>query len=508
MRATPQNIELVRRRCALSLLYFARMVMPTIFVLRSPEFHKVIAREIEGPNERINVIAPRGFAKTSLVMIAGALWHIFCSRRPTDRNPTRFVVLVSKSRAHSINLLTTIKSVLESEIFRIIFGYHGEQNARIWREDMVILDTGDIIVCRGMKTPVRGLNINGARPTFVGLDDAEDEENTKTAERMAQNFAWLINALIPMGAAGDCKVFNIGTPQHQSAIVFRLKEMSSWTTHHFKAIVRNEEGEEESLWPEQRSLAWIRATRDELDHIGRLSFFFKEYMCEIVGDEDQLFHPDNFRIRWKGELKEIEGMQYLDVEEEDHYIPVNLFMGVDPASTITATSDYTAIAVLGIDHKGRRWLIDMFRKRIKPLTVAHEIEAMYRKYRPLKTQIETVGYQVMVADYIRERGVFIPGLNIRNTPRDKKRDRLQSLQPIFAENRFMLPTREQLPVSEDVMDEFLIYPNGSFDDTMDAVFYANKGAYKPYHEPIPKQGAPDRPATYIRRKKRYDWKVI
>lgn len=506
MQATESNLRMVRGRCARSLLYFAHMVMPNIFTLRSPEFHRVIAREIEGDNDKINVIAPRGFGKSMLVIVAGALWHIFCARRRRRGRP-QFVVIVSKSRGHAINLLTTIKNVLESEVFRLIFGYHGQMNAQVWREDMLILDTGDIIVCRGMRTPVRGLNINGVRPTYVALDDAEDEENTKTAERMADNFAWLINALVPMGDAQGCKFFNIGTPQKQSAIVFKLKEMSSWKTHHFKAIVRGENGEEESLWPEQRSMAWIRATRDELEALGRLSFFFKEYMCEIIGDEDQLFHPDHFRVRWKGELVTVNDYRYLDVEGEDELVPVNLFMGIDPASTITSTADYTAIAVIAVDHKGRRWLIDMLRKRIKPLAVAHEIEEMYRKYRPLKTQIETVGYQTMIGDYIRERGLFIPGLAIQNKPRDKKKDRLQGLQPIFAENRFLVPVKEQLPVAEEVVDEFLLFPNGSFDDTMDAIFYANKGAYKPYHDPIPRNRAEDRAPAYIKPRRRSNWMV-
>lgn len=498
------SLKEARAACRRDLLYFAKAAMPTIFNLRSPAFHRVLADEIMGPNPQVNVIAPRGFAKTTVVMIAGALWHIFCSPRPKGK--PRFVLLVSKSRPHAINILTTIKNILEfSKAFRALFGYHGSQTAQTWREDFVVLGNGDILVCRGMRTQVRGLNVNGIRPTFIGLDDGEDEENTKTADRMEANFGWFLQALVPCGTPNDCKIFNIGTPQHQSCIVYRLEEMDNWVTHRFQAVVRDEDGREESLWPELRSLEWLNAKKASLDAIGRVSFFYREYMCEVIGDSDQMFRPEYFEHKWTGKVViDDDRRHYIEIPGMENRVPVHLFMGIDPASTLSATADYTAIVVIAVDRNGVRYIVDVLRKRMKPLAVADAIIDMYKKYKPVKSQIETVGFQAMIGDHIRDRGHYIPGLSIKNNPRMRKQDRLQALQPLLATGKLRVPTREQLPVISDVIDEFLMYPRGRNDDTIDAFFYANKGAYRPYHDAVRADG---KVKSYLKRKK-LDWKVI
>lgn len=489
-------------------MYFCKVVMPNLFTLPSPPFHHEIAKAVEAPVSEVslaNFVAPRGFAKTTVSGVGGALWHIFASQEGKETRKPRFVVLISRSRGHAVNLLTTMKNIIEySPQLRALYGYHGQATARIWREDFVVLDTGDIIVARGMRMMVRGLNVNGVRPTYIVLDDAEDEENTKTAERMEANYAWLEQAVLPSGAAGDCKIINIGTPQHQSAIVMRLMDVPEWTSHHYSAIVRDETGKERSLWPEMRSMEWLNARKKSLEDQGRVSFFYREYMCQVIGDSDQLFKPSHFEKKWEGQhiISPSNGKHYLVVGEE--HIPVTVFMGIDPASSLASTADYTAIVILAVDKHGNRYLVDLFRKRVKPFDVAREIERMYHKYKPDKSQIETVGYQGMLADYFREKGLFIPGLAIKNNPRRDKTERLEGLQPMFEQGKTYWPTKKQLPQIEHLINEFLLFPRGRHDDTLDAYFYANKGAFKPYHDKPEKAALNGVP---VRRKKTYNWKV-
>ena len=461
-------------------------------------------------HERNNIIAPRGHAKTTIAILAGTLWHIFCSDAYHGRKRgKKFVIIISKSRSHAVNLLTTIKNVLEySEYFKALFGYHGQMDhGGRWREDGVILNTGDIIMCRGMTQPTRGLNIFGVRPTYIVADDAEDEENTKTNERMEANLRWFLGAVVQLGGAGKFKVMNIGTPQHQRSMSMTLKDMKGWETLHYKAINKDKDGDEVALWPEMRSMEWLRRERESLDSIGRVSVFHREYLCEVIGDEDQLFKPRY--IQWfRGDLEYKNKKHFLvhddkkDLDGSPLVVPVNVFMGVDPASAVNTSADFTAICTLAIDADGNRYVVDMVRKRMPPMEVADSIIATYRKYRHVKTQIETVGYQSMLADYIRrENDVFIPGVTIKNQPRRNKTERIEGLHPLFAQKQVFLNENHK-EVMEAFRDELILFPRGKHDDTIDSFWYANKGVFRPYHDK-----AVMRDEKRLVRRKSYDWMI-
>jgi len=486
----------VQRRCVEDPLYFAKACLPKLFETDSPEFHRSIIRAMVDPNvKQLNVLAPRGHAKSTLCALLFPLWRIFCEDLHNKKKPSpKFVLLVSKSRSHTVNLLTTIKNQLEyNEHLKAVFGYQGAANAKAWREDIIRLANGSMIVCRGMGQQVRGLNIDGMRPDYIILDDAEDEENTKTVERMEDNLRWILQGLVPAGSR-DCKVVNIGTPQKERSIVFTLKQMPDWKTMSFKAINRDADGNDYALWPEMRSLEWLYEKKESLESIGRVSAFYREYQCEVIGDSDQLFRETDLQY-YEGDLSD----GYIIHSSTERKTPVNVFMGVDPASSVRATADYTCIMVIGMDADKNVYVIDYLRKRIKPMDVADSILSWYNKYKPMKVQIETVGYQEMLRDYLtRLEGVYIPGLAIKNQPRKGKVQRLEGMQPMFARKKVYVKKGHS-----EFIDEVLIFPRGKHDDTLDAFFYAVKGAFPPYEE----EGYRNNEDMPNVRRVSYDWMV-
>lgn len=488
--------------------------MPKIATLKPPPFHRDIADAIQDEEWlNDNFIAPRGFAKTSVAALCGPLYKTFCSDAYHNRSRRpHFTLIVSRSRGHAVNLLTAIKNTLEyGEEFKTLFGYHGRMTARKWAEDFVYTEYGDVFMAKGMQQMVRGLNIEGLRPDYGVLDDGEDEENTKTNERMEANLQWFLSAFINVGGEKPCKFINIGTPQHQRAIVYALEDMSDWRTHHYSAIIEKD-GVETSLWPEMRSIKWLRRKRASLEGAGRGSVFQREYMCRVVGDEDQLFRQEDIKY-FKGTFsRDMKGKGFLvinDGSEGGRALPVNVFMGVDPASSVKKNADYSAIVVIAVDKEGNRYVLDIMRKRLRPMDVARNIIAMYKKFKPEKSQIETVGYQSMLADYItRAAEIFIPGLSIANNPRRGKTERLEGLQPLFFEKKvFLLKNDDELfnKTMEAFVSELLLFPRSKHDDILDGFYYANKGAYRPYHEsPVTDSKKIERSA----RRRVYDWEIL
>ena len=101
---------------------------------------------------------------------------------------------------------------------------------------------------------------------------------------------------------------------------------------------------------------------------------------------------------------------------EERVVPVTVFMGIDPASSIRPTADRTAIVCVAVDEDDNRYVLPYFADRVPPSVVAVRAEQNHERYRPLKTRVETTAYQEMLAGALRGK---IPGL-VGEKPRASK----------------------------------------------------------------------------------------
>jgi len=458
------------------MIMFGKVVMTNMFSAASPDFHYKIARAItNNNNKQVNIIAPRGHAKSSIVGGVYPLFHIM------NDSGAKLIVLVSRTQDHAIKLLGTIKDTIEySETFRQIYGYWGQHSAKQWAKSEIELKDGTMIICKGTGQQLRGIKVGSQRPTLIIVDDPEDENNTKTAEAMEQNLRWLLQSAVPSLDPRKGKIIVIGTPQHQRCMVEILKEMEGWVNMHFAPDLDNEV----ALWEDWQPISKLLQKKSELESIGRASVFYREYMCQIVGDEDQLFQ-EKYIQHHDYELKiDKEGKHYLT--NNDKEFPVNVFMGVDPASSVRKTADYSVIMPVAVDENNNRYILQYYRQRATPMQLAENIIEYFKIFKPVKVRVESVGYQEMLREYLRQRcdeeKIFISGLEIKESPRTSKSSRLETMQPYFAQKKmYMLETMSEL------RDELLLYPRGKHDDLLDGLFYAMKKCYPPHHKGVVKE---------------------
>lgn len=467
------------------MLLFGRVCMPTMFTLPSPSFHREIANIlIDHKIKNVNIQAPRGSAKSSVIGGIFPLHHIMFDEGP------KVIVLASKTQGHAQLLLRTICDVLDySMTFRQVFGYWGQHSARKWTNSEVVLRDGTYIVCKGTGQMIRGLKYGNQRPTLIILDDPEDENNTKTAEAMDNNLRWVLQAAMPSRDAHRGRMVIIGTPLHERCIVKTLEGASNWESRIYRYLNTDENGHTTSLWPEQKSVEALLLEKQGFEDMGKLSVFYREYQCEIMGDEDQLFKPSDFRY-WNGTLEVGEEysvlvITHLNKEKLSTPIkkPVNVFMGVDPASSVKQTADFSTIVAVAIDGQRNRYILPYFRKRSTPLSFAQSIIGEYQKYKPIRTRIETTGYQEMLREYVRTesmiQNMYISGLEIGEKPRQEKSSRLESLQPFFAQHKVFLKDG-----MTELEDELMLYPRSKHDDLLDGLFYACKNNFPPISDTI------------------------
>ena len=461
-----------------NMILFGKVTIPNMFSSESPEFHYDIARNLmDKSHKQVNIIAPRGHAKSSIVGGVFPLWHIMFEKGP------KLIVLISRTQDHAVKLLGTIKDVLDySSQFRQLFGYWGMNSARVWSKAEIELKDGTMIICKGTGQQLRGIKHGNQRPTLIILDDPEDENNTKTAEAMESNLRWLLQSAIPSLDPERGRIAIIGTPIHQRCIVETLKEMTGWKNLLYKPDLDNNK----ALWETWQPIEKLRQKKAELESINRVSVFYREYMCEVVGDEDQLF-KESYINYYDGSLfHDSSGNAFLKITYLNHSDtteerPVNVFMGVDPASSTRQTADFSTIVPVAIDAEGNRFVLPYYRKRATPMSLAEAILEYFKIYKPEKVRIESVGYQEMLREYVKvrceESNMFIPGLEIKENPRNSKSMRLETMEPYFAQGKFHMQKNMM-----ELKDELLLYPRGKHDDLLDGLYYATKKIYQPFHK--------------------------
>jgi len=481
------KIEVIRK-CKEDFLFLGKTVSPAAFYFKTPDFHYELRGVLMDKTKRkVAIEAPRGYAK-SVLCVFSVLHHLLFDEG------SKFVVIQSKTQREAKKRLGAIKNIMEySPVFKDLFGYMGEQVCKTWTLDTIILPNGDTIEAKGYGQPVRGgLTEDWARVTLYYLDDPEDEDNTKTTDAMDDNLKKFLSA-IPGLKKKTGRVQVVGTPINQSCLIEKLRKMGGWTFKHYQAV---NEKTKEVLWSEMETYEELMQEKEDLLSIGKVSMWYSEKQCVITGDEDALFEETDIRW-WDGYLDLIEQEAFLHIThlnrrktargnwelialEEERVIPVNTYMGVDPASSLRRKADFSTTVPIAVDERKNIYMLPYFEKRVRPTVHAKQITDKFLEIRPKKTYIETVAYQEslrsMVREWQEENNEYMPGIGKKWQPRNEKDDRLSDLQRFTKQHKLHLQ-----PGMHRLLDEMLLFPRGN-KNLLDGMWYATRSIRTPNHD--------------------------
>ena len=447
---------------------FGRYCFPTALRKEIPPFHFDIYKSLaDNEQRRVAIAAPRGTAKSTTTSLIYPLWK--AAFKPSGED--LFIVIISESQTQSINFLSRIKYHLShSDTFRELFGEMGPETAKRWTNNDIILANGTRMIAVGTGQRVRGFIEGDTRPNLIIVDDFESELNAYTPEARAKNKKWMTEAVIP-SLSDDGKVVMIGTVISEDCFLYWIKNSKAWNVLWYSIW----DDDEESLWPERFPHERILQIKEEFASIGNLNGFYQEYMNIAQSPDNAPFKPEWIHLHHNDfEIRNGQGCLVKKVDDEEKIIPVDVYTGVDPASSLSVRADYFVIATIGVDHENNKYVIDIFRNRISPSEQPQRIIDTYVKYKPRRMKIETTGYQealrVGVRDIMKEKGLYIPGIEKGVKPRTRKSERLLSMVPMFARGQFYFRPEDIKP-----QQEFLSYPRGKHDDVMDAIWTALDG---------------------------------
>ena len=493
------------------LIVFGKLFSPQDFLASAtPDFHNEVGKYlIDRTKQQLALVLPRDHAKSTLA--ATAILHriLFATKERPE-----FIAWIGEAQDQATdNLLWLQNHIYENPAIEY---YFGDLQGDKWTKTEFTTSNGCRMIAKGTSQRLRGKKQLSTRYTGIVLDDFESELNTKTPEARRQIKDWVTAAVYPAidfdkGGFLWCN----GTIVHYDSFLNNVVQGSrnaaksgedySWDVVTYKAILDNGT----PLWPSRWPLKKLEERRQFYIDTGTPAKFYQEYMNQAKSPEDQIFSEEDINDGlYKGHLKFDEGANswYIKLDDgETKY--VNIYMGVDPASTLGIRNDFSVIMVTAVTADNDYYVVEYWRKKVLPMECADEIFKIAKRYEPIRRiNIETIAYQEMLRNYVqrrsKEEGLFLPGIEqgIKNYGNHKKKDRLwEGLQPMFKAGAIHMKKSHH-----ELIGELIDFPKGSHDDTIDAFWlslqYArgNKNAGK-------KKMEKDRKGRYVKAKKLYNW---
>lgn len=439
------------------------------FVLHVPVNHPWLVeriKEVQDCNDRTLDLWSREFFKSTIITYGLNVQEIL-------RDPEVRIGIFSHTKALAKAFLFRIKSTLESNnllktIFPDVLYDNPEYDSPRWS-----LDDG-ICVKRAaifQEMTVEAWGLVDGQPTgkhfsILNYDDVVTERTVSTPDQLVKvddGFKMSLN----LGTRGGKKRV-VGTIYH-------------FNDQHIK-IRQQVDKDGNFMWKERNYPCYDKDgnavfwTTEELE-AKRIDLGPKVFATQMMLNPNADSH-ETFKQEW---------VQYWRTLPE----PMNKYILCDPASKKKKDSDYTVMAVVGLDYLENYYLIDFIRKRInlrerwinlKEMVQMHPtmLGVYYEEY-ALQSDIE------YFEETKRREGVNFPIEKVAGP--QSKNSRIERLQPRFFAGKFYIPYSLQVN-GEDMTkifleEEYLLYPYCPHRDMLDCISRIfDVGATKPMSFPV------------------------
>jgi len=386
------------------------------------------------------ILLPRGTFKTTVIAVGFPIWKLLF------KNPNLRILICSDTYSNVLKILFKIKVILETnQKLRLIFG---NLKGKRWREDEIDISLRvDYNKEPNISCGSQDVTRVGQHYDIIILDDIVTDVNTQTEEQMRKTVEYFKSLFSILEPNGEMIVngtrWSYNKFELYQYIIDNLKDQ-------FDIVVKKAIDDRGNLFfPE-------RLSREKLSEILKLQgsyMFSSQYLNNPVSIEDQLFRK----------IKTFD--KFSDLPKE-----LDITITVDPAISMSDTSDYTGITVCGTDVKGTIYVLDALRLKIKPSEIIDTLFFLKNKWGAKFVGIETVAFQKSLKYAIEEeelkRKISLGIIELKTTTTKSKFMRIMALQPYFE--------REQIVVYSklnEIIEELYAYPRSSHDDMVDALAY-------------------------------------
>ncbi|MCG8587513.1 MAG: phage terminase large subunit, partial [Pirellulales bacterium] len=467
----------------LTLLDWARQFLPHHFTRPSSSMHEWLEKHADDlyrdRRGRINLVGPRGHAKSTVITLAYVLRSALDLREP-------YTWIVSDTHSQAVRHLENVKAELTDNSAIQETYPHAAGKGPQWRAGRVKLANGAVIEAYGTGQRIRGRRHHEFRPTLIVCDDLENDGHMYSATQRQRVREWFDGTLLKAGTERT-NVINLATALHPDSLAMRLRRTPGWTSANFRAIC--EWPDNQSLWQQWETLF---SNAEDPDARRTAQEFYTCHRNAMDAGAVVLWpeYEDLYalmRMRAEGGRsafeREKQGSplnaetcewpeEYFDEHIWFEHWPRGLVirtLALDPSrGTDARRGDYSAFVMLGVDSSGVIFVeADLARRPIAQI-VADGVE-LYRLHQPDAFGIEANQFQELLApsfeEEFRRQGILgARPWSLEN--RVNKLVRIRRIGPYLAARRIRF--KHDSPSTRMLVDQLRCFPNADHDDGPDA----------------------------------------
>ena len=320
---------------------------------------------IEDAFDKLELIAPRGWAKTTVLDFALSMW-LHCYRKSI------FTLVCGRTEGDAEEFLAQVKQNFEENKY-IIASFGKSVDSKNFTVNKLELELSNKTKVQAISstTSMRGKKYNGVRPTCIIADDYQGKADIITQEARDKKYkTWEEDSKF----AGDKAVFRkgkkikmatkfivLGTILHSDCFMSRLLKKNEY--HHISHRVCNFNVDDffnSGLWLEFKNLYFNRKSSDPVSDA--TEFYYqheKEMQYETIWPDkfdclttaiDYFENPIAFKQELQNDAKNIGEKWFKSArtekrEEIETHNFLKTMLCMDPASGGGAKNDYTAFLV-------------------------------------------------------------------------------------------------------------------------------------------------------------------
>ncbi len=488
-------------------LTWARRHLPQHFAKPPSRMHVWLASRLDAMAQtrgvKLNVLGPRGGAKSTLVTLAYVL-------RAAVEGWEPYVWIVSDTKPQAHAHLENLKTELADNAQLAAEYPAAAGRGPVWRGGAVQLNNGVRVEAFGTGQRIRGRRHRENRPTLIVCDDLENDGHIVSALQREHSRTWFHGTLLKAGTPRT-NVVNLATALHREALAVQLHRTPGWTSRIFQAVVR---------WPDAMSLweQWegLYAAPENPDARRNARSFYEEHRDEMDAGAVVLWpeHEDLYTLMC---MRAESGRGAFEREKQNSPIqpelcewpescfdetiwftdwPADLVvktLALDPSKGSDARrGDYSAYVLLGMDRRGVLYLEADLARRPTPQMVADGVE-LYRRFRPDAFGVEANQFQELLgsefeAEFHRQGILGARPWLVDN--RVNKQVRIRRLGPYLASRR--LRFKAGSPSTSLLVEQLRTFPVGDHDDAPDAAEMALRLAAELLQQRTPSDGLGNR----------------
>ena len=467
---------------ALGLLDWAAKYLPEHFTKPPSAMHVWLATQLDTLHARrgvkINLIGPRGSAKSTLATLAYVLQMAALGRE-------RYIWIVSDTAPQACAHLENV--ALEFTDNSALVEAYRLEKGRPWRHNRMVLASGVTIEALSTGQRIRGRRRRAWRPSLIVADDLQNERDVESAIQRRKSRDWFHGALVPAGTP-ETNIVHLATALHREAIALELDVKPGWVSKIFQSV---------PSWPLNQDLwqKWetLYCDRDDPQRLIVAHEFYERHRAALeVGSEvlwpevEDLYalmclRVDSGRTAFERE-KQSSPINPESCEWPEEYFGEHIWfdewptefqvksMALDPSKGgQDKVGDYSALVWVGIDRRGLIYAQADLARRPTPQMVADTV-GRFREFRPDALGIESNSFQELLAGEVANelRRQNVPGVGVTQMANpENKRVRIRRLGPLFSARR--LRFKADCASTRMLVDQCRDFPHGDHDDGPDAL---------------------------------------